>query len=97
MSSRKPLSIEEKRQRTLDFLTTTADFFHLKELEKLLPKQKGIGKVCFGCLFIVMQTVKDVVQSLVEDRLVCAEKIGTSNYYWCFPSTAMQTVGISVV
>ena len=37
------LSFEEKRQRTLDFLMTTADFYQLKELEKLLPKSKGIG------------------------------------------------------
>lgn len=39
-----------------------------------------------------MQTVKEVVQSLVDDRLVQCEKIGTSNYYWCFPSSAMVTV-----
>lgn len=36
------------------------------------------------------QSVKEVLQSLVDDRLVNAEKIGTSNYFWSFPSTAMQ-------
>ncbi|KAJ2819416.1 Meiotic nuclear division protein 1, partial [Coemansia sp. 'formosensis'] len=32
------------------------------------------------------QTVKDVVQSLVDDGMCHCEKIGTSNYYWAFPS-----------
>ena len=40
---------------------------------------------------IVSQTVKDVLQSLVDDRLVTAEKIGSSNFFWSFPSTALQT------
>jgi ABC-type phosphate transport system auxiliary subunit len=39
----------------------------------------------------VTQSVKEVLQSLVDDRLVNAEKIGTSNYFWSFPSTAMQS------
>lgn len=38
-----------------------------------------------------MQTVKEIVQSLVDDRLVSCEKIGTSNYYWSFPSSAAIT------
>lgn len=67
-----------------DFFYEKRDFFQLKELEKMLPKEKGI----------VAQTVKDVVQSLVDDRLVTAEKIGTSNYFWSFPSTALQTVTV---
>jgi DNA repair exonuclease SbcCD ATPase subunit len=52
----------------------------LKELEKHLPKYKGI----------TMQTVKEVVQSLVDDRIVNCEKIGTSNYFWAFPSAALH-------
>lgn len=66
-----------------DFFMEKKDFFQLKDLEKMLPKEKGI----------VQQTVKDVLQSLVSDRLVNCEKIGTSNYFWSFPSTAAQTVG----
>lgn len=42
-------------------------FFQLKELEKLGPK-KGV----------ISQSVKDVVQSLVDDDLVFKDKIGTS-------------------
>lgn len=41
--------------------------FQLKELEKMGPK-KGV----------ISQSVKDVVQSLVDDDLVSKDKIGTS-------------------
>ena len=37
------------------------------------------------------QTVKEVLQSLVDDHLVTCEKIGTSNYFWSFPSSAMNS------
>ena len=32
---------------------------------------------------------KDVVQSLVDDNLVDTDKIGTSVYFWAFPSKAL--------
>lgn len=38
----------------------------------------------------VAQSVKDVLQSLVDDGLVDTERIGTSNYYWAFPSKGLQ-------
>ncbi|KAJ1679455.1 Meiotic nuclear division protein 1, partial [Spiromyces aspiralis] len=75
-SKTKRVSQEEKLKRMLDLLHESKDFFQLKELEKLAPKQKGI----------VAQSVKDVLASLVNDNLVRLEKIGTSNYYWSFPS-----------
>lgn len=46
-----------------------------QELEKIAPKEKGI----------TMQSVKEVVQSLVDDHQVDSEKIGTSIYFWSFP------------
>lgn len=42
-------------------------FFQLKELEKMGPK-KGV----------ISQSVKDVIQSLVDDDLVAKDKIGIS-------------------
>ncbi|CAL7935068.1 unnamed protein product [Xylocopa violacea] len=51
------------------------EFFTLKELERIAPKEQGI----------VMQSVKDVVQALVDDGLLRAEKIGTTIFYWTFP------------
>lgn len=65
------------------------------------PKMKGIGKftrklLCQpspgDCSSSVAQSVKEVLDSLVSDNLVICEKIGTSNYYWSFPSTALVTV-----
>lgn len=50
-------------------------YFFLKELEKIAPKEKQI----------IVQSVKDVVQNLVDDGLVDTDKIGTSVYFWSFP------------
>ncbi|CAG8590950.1 2291_t:CDS:2, partial [Paraglomus occultum] len=79
--SKKGLSVAEKRKRLEDLFHERKEFFQLKELEKIAPKEKGI----------VSQTVKDILQSLVDDNLVQCEKIGTSNYYWAFPSSALQS------
>lgn len=35
-------------------------------------------------------TVKEVLQSLVDDNMVDCERVGTSNYYWAFPSKAVH-------
>lgn len=35
-------------------------------------------------------SVKDVLQSLVDDNMVDTERVGTSNYYWAFPSKALN-------
>lgn len=78
MSKKKGVSAEEKRTRMLDIFYEKKEVFQLKELEKIAPKEKGI----------VVQSVKDVVQSLVDDGLVDSEKIGTSVYFWAFPSKA---------
>jgi len=70
------LSADEKRVKLLEIFHETKDFFQLKELEKLGPKLKGI----------VSQSVKEVLQSAVDDGLVQADKIGSSNFFWSFPS-----------
>ncbi|KAJ7045518.1 meiotic nuclear division protein 1 [Mycena alexandri] len=77
------LSAEEKRVKLLEIFHESKDFYQLKELEKLGPKLKGI----------VSQSVKEVLQSLVDDGLVQGDKIGSSNFFWSFPSqrgTIMQ-------
>lgn len=80
MSKRRGVSAEEKRERMLQLFYEKKDVFQLKELEKIAPKEKGI----------VSQSVKDVVQSLVDDCLVDTDKIGTSVYFWAFPSKAVN-------
>ncbi|KLT43426.1 meiotic nuclear division protein 1 [Cutaneotrichosporon oleaginosum] len=85
--SKRGLSREEKRTRLVDLFHESAEFFTLKELEKVAPKQKGI----------VQQSVKEILDELVSDGLVSADKIGTSNcqpflpHFWAFPSTAGAT------
>ncbi|CAD5329420.1 unnamed protein product [Arabidopsis thaliana] len=77
MSKKRGLSLEEKREKMLQIFYESQDFFLLKELEKLGPK-KGV----------ISQSVKDVIQSLVDDDLVAKDKIGISIYFWSLPSCA---------
>ena len=37
-------------------------------------------------------SVKEILQSLVDDDLVDSDRIGTSNYFWAFPSKAANMV-----
>lgn len=75
MSKRKGVSAEEKRIRMLQIFYEKKEFFQLKDLEKIAPNEKGI----------VVQSVKDVLQQLVDDGQIDTDKIGTSVYYWAFP------------
>ncbi|KAK3018459.1 hypothetical protein RJ639_004276, partial [Escallonia herrerae] len=76
-SKKRGLSLDEKREKMLQIFYDSQDFYLLKELEKLGPK-KGV----------ISQSVKDVIQSLVDDDLVLKDKIGTSVYFWSLPSCA---------
>ncbi|PWA21289.1 hypothetical protein CCH79_00018430, partial [Gambusia affinis] len=54
-----------------------------------------LRETCLDCcpLTFVLSapmTVKEVLQSLVDDNMVDCERIGTSNYYWAFPSKALH-------
>ncbi|XP_077971529.1 meiotic nuclear division protein 1 homolog [Styela clava] len=80
MSKKRGLSYEEKRKRMLDIFFEKKEFFHIKEMEKIAPKLKGITPM----------SVKEVLQSLVDDDMVETEKVGTSSFYWAFPSKAVN-------
>ncbi|KAL1465195.1 hypothetical protein WDU94_004784 [Cyamophila willieti] len=82
MSKKKGLSVEEKRTRLLELFHEKEEFFQLKELEKIAPKEKGI----------ISQSVKEILQSLVDDGLVDSEKIGTSTYFWSFLNKASNNI-----
>nr|GEV95252.1 meiotic nuclear division protein 1 homolog isoform X1 [Tanacetum cinerariifolium] len=93
VSKKRGLSLEEKREKMLQIFYDSQDFYLttwkgfagilsgfiisvrcknlLKEHEKLGPR-KGV----------ISQSVKDIVQSLVDDDLVSKDKIGTSVYFW---------------
>ncbi|KAF4071387.1 hypothetical protein AMELA_G00272630 [Ameiurus melas] len=81
MSKKKGLSLEEKRSRMMEIFFETKDVFQLKDIEKVAPKTKGITPM----------SVKEVLQSLVDDNMVDSERVGTSNYFWAFPSKALHT------
>ena len=70
MSKKRGLSMDEKCDRALEYIRNSRTFFHMKELEKSLPKAKGITPMA----------VKDVVQSLVDDNKIRTEKV-TGSYY----------------
>ncbi|RSH77565.1 uncharacterized protein EHS24_003125 [Apiotrichum porosum] len=91
--SKRGLSREEKRTKMMELFHEKSEFFTLKELEKNAPKQKGIGELAMfkaqrELNHPVQQSVKEILDELQADGLVTMEKIGTSNYYWSFPSTA---------
>jgi hypothetical protein len=65
---------------TLHLCLNIEHVFSSQELEKIAPREKGI----------IEQSVKDVVQSLVDDGLVDTDKIGTSVYFWAFPRYSRQ-------
>ncbi|KAG7399781.1 Meiotic nuclear division protein 1 [Phytophthora boehmeriae] len=75
MSRRKGVSLQEKRERILRLYHESKEVFNLKEVEKLGSKAG-----------VVLQTVKDVNQALVDDAL-----IGAGNYFWSFPSKLSQS------
>ncbi|XP_076645643.1 meiotic nuclear division protein 1 homolog [Halictus rubicundus] len=86
MSKRKGVSLDEKRARMLQIFYEKKEFFTLKELEKIAPKEKGI----------VAQSVKDILQALVDDGLVRSEKIGTSVYFWTFPGENITAIELRI-
>ena len=61
MSKKRGLSVDEKRSKMLEVFYEKKEVFQLKELEKICPKEKGITPM----------SVKEILQSLVDDDLVC--------------------------
>ncbi|EFA08150.1 meiotic nuclear division protein 1 homolog [Tribolium castaneum] len=80
MFKKKGLSFEEKKARMLQLFHETGDFYQMNELEIIAPKEKGI----------TANSVKEVVQALVDDGSVDKDKIGSSVYFWAFPSKLLN-------
>jgi len=79
MSKKRGVSAEDKRKILLNIYHSKKEPFNLKEMESLGSKAG-----------VVQQTIKDVNQSLVDDNMVYSDKIGSSNFFWSFPSKAYQ-------
>ena len=43
-------------------------------------------------MFIVLQSIKDVNQSLWDDNLVETDKIGAGSFFWSLPSKGFNLV-----
>jgi len=80
VSKKRGLSYEEKRVKLREIFLESKSVHTLKELEKMGQKQKGI----------ISQSVKEVLQSICDDAMCKSDKIGTSNYFWCFPSDELN-------
>jgi hypothetical protein len=50
----------------------------------------------WGLSLAASMAIKDVLQSLVDDNMVHAERIGSSNYYWAFPSEGASVVRLQL-
>ena len=49
---------------------------NMQEIESLGRKHK-----------VIPQAIKEVVEALLAERVLCMEKVGTQNIYWAFPSS----------
>lgn len=52
-----------------------------------LKKELVIDNISF---YLVLPTIKDVNQSLVDDNLVETDKIGAGAFFWALPSKGLQ-------
>ena len=75
MKKRKGMSLDDKRTNLLQMYYERKEVLNLKEVEKYGAKRG-----------IVLQSVKDVNQSLIDDNLVETDKIGIGTFFWAFPS-----------
>ena len=71
MSKRKRLSAKEKAVKLLEIYHISKDVFTLQQIEKA-GVQVGV----------VMNTIKDINQDLVNDGQVETDKIGSQCFFW---------------
>jgi hypothetical protein len=76
---RKGMSLEEKREKLLQMFYDKKEPLNFKEVEKY-GARKGI----------VLQSIKDVNQSLMDDNLVTTDKVGIGCFFWALPSQGLN-------
>ena len=70
----KGVSNEEKLNRARNWLIKTRSFHNKVDLEKTMCKHIGISPMICG----------DIVQQLLDENMIMQERVGASNFYWCF-------------
>lgn len=71
----KKMSADDKKSTILKIFHESKRPFTLKEIEKLAAKAG-----------VVQNTVKDILKELTDENLVDMDKIGSTNWFWSFPS-----------
>lgn len=79
--SKRGLSRQEKKDTIVKLLRDTKEPFALPDLEN---KAAAAG--------VVKQTVKEIVLEIASEGLCDTDKIGTTIFYWYFPSAAYNKV-----
>lgn len=79
------MSRDDKLINMQRLMMESKDVWTLKDLEKECPKRG-----------ITAMSVKDVLQELVDNDMVSFDKIGSGNFYWCFPSDAYNKRQVAI-
>lgn len=78
--TKRRLTADDKKSLMVKFLQDRKEFFTLKELEKVVPKETGMNE----------KMIKDVLQQVLDDGLVDSEKVGNQTVYWSFPNKGLK-------
>ena len=70
----KGVSNDEKLARARAWLIKSKSFHNKNDLEKIMCKQIGISPMICA----------DIIQQLLDENLIQQERVGASNFYWCF-------------
>eukprot|EP00037_Helgoeca_nana_P002383 m.33446 g.33446 ORF g.33446 m.33446 type:complete len:207 (-) comp12553_c0_seq1:179-799(-) len=70
----------QKREKLLNYFYTTKQVWTSKDIQKKGSKETGIASMI----------ILDILKELTDEGLVDLDKIGSSNYYWAFPSKGLQ-------
>mmetsp|Transcript_25148 Transcript_25148/g.65610 ORF Transcript_25148/g.65610 Transcript_25148/m.65610 type:complete len:207 (+) Transcript_25148:55-675(+) len=71
----------QKREKLLNWFYTSNAVWTSKDILKKASKETGIASMI----------IADVLKELTDEGLVDCDKIGSSNYFWAFPSKGLQT------
>mmetsp|Transcript_22772 Transcript_22772/g.44737 ORF Transcript_22772/g.44737 Transcript_22772/m.44737 type:complete len:216 (+) Transcript_22772:521-1168(+) len=69
------LSMDEKKEKLRNILQEKKEPFTLKQIEKVGSKAG-----------VTQMSIKGVLEEMVSDNVVCMDKIGSTNWFWSFPS-----------
>jgi hypothetical protein len=79
--SKRGLSRQEKKDIIVKLLRDSKEPYALPDLEN---KASQLG--------VVRQTVKEIIQEIASEGLCDMDKIGTTIFFWSFPSAAFNRV-----